>query len=125
MQWDGSPHQWFGPKRPACSLVHATDDATGNALGMLFRPQEDAVGYLKLLDMVLRRHGVPAAVYQDRHSALHRNDNHWSHEEELAGIRFPLTSVGSSRISRSKPSRPSRPKPRDASNGRAARSKTG
>ena len=73
--------------------IHATDDATGNALGMLFRPQEDAVGYLKLLDMVLRRHGIPAAVYQDRHSALHRNDNHWSHEEELAGIRFP-THVG-------------------------------
>lgn len=54
---------------------------------------EDAVGYLKLLDMVLRRRGIPAAVYQDRHSALHRNDNHWSHEEELAGIRFP-THIG-------------------------------
>jgi transposase len=93
MQWDGSPHHWFGPKRPACSLIHATDDATGTALGMKFRPTEDAVGYLKLLDMVLRRHGVPAAVYQDRHSALYRNDNHWSHEEELAGIRFP-THVG-------------------------------
>ena len=93
MQWDGSPHRWFGPKRPACSLIHATDDATGTALGMQFRPHEDAVGYLKLLDMVLRRHGVPAAVYQDRHSALYRNDDHWSHEEELAGIRFP-THVG-------------------------------
>jgi transposase len=93
MQWDGSPHRWFGPQRPACSLLHATDDATGTALGMQFRPQEDAVGYLQLLDMVLRRHGVPAAVYQDRHSALYRNDDHWSHEEELAGIRFP-THVG-------------------------------
>jgi len=51
------------------------------------------IGYLKLLDMVLRRHGIPAAVYQDRHSALYRNDSHWSHEEELAGIRFP-THVG-------------------------------
>jgi hypothetical protein len=43
--------------------------------------------------MVLRRHGIPAAVYQDRHSALFRNDNYWSHEEELAGVRFP-THVG-------------------------------
>jgi hypothetical protein len=93
MQWDGSPHRWFGPKRPPCTLLHAVDDATGVALGMLFRPQEDAIGYLRLLDMVLRRHGVPASVYQDRHSALHRNDHHWSHEEELAGIRFP-THVG-------------------------------
>jgi len=93
MQWDGSPHPWFGPGRPPCSLLHAADDAGGTVLGALFRPQEDAIGYLKLLDMVLRRCGIPAAVYQDRHSALFRNDTHWSHEEELAGVRFP-THVG-------------------------------
>lgn len=93
MQWDGSPHHWFGPLRPAASLLHASDDANGTVLGALFRPQEDAIGYLRLLDMVLRRHGIPAAVYQDRHSALFRNDNYWSHEEELAGLRFP-THVG-------------------------------
>jgi transposase len=93
MQWDGSPHRWFGPQRPNASLLHATDDATNTVLGALFRPQEDAIGYLRLLDMVLRRHGIPAAVYQDRHSALFRNDNNWSHEEELAGVRFP-THVG-------------------------------
>lgn len=93
MQWDGSPHRWFGHPRPAASLLHATDDATGTVLGALFRPQEDAIGYLRLLDMVLQRHGIPAAVYQDRHSALIRNDSHWSHEEELAGVRFS-TQVG-------------------------------
>ncbi len=93
MQWDGSPHHWFGPQRPPCNLLHATDDATGTVLGAVFRPQEDAIGYLRLLDMVLRRHGIPAAVYQDRHSALFRSDHHWSHEEELAGMRFP-THVG-------------------------------
>jgi transposase len=93
MQWDGSPHKWFGPQGPTCSLMHAVDDATGDALGMVFRPTEDTIGYLKLLDMVIRLYGIPASVYQDRHSALHRNDNHWSHEEELAGRRFP-THVG-------------------------------
>jgi transposase len=93
MQWDGSPHKWFGPDQPPCSLLHAADDGTNTVLGMLFRPHEDAIGYLRLLDMVLRRHGIPAAVYQDRHAALYRNDNHWSHEEELAGVRF-ATHVG-------------------------------
>ena len=93
MQWDGSPHHWFGPERPPCSLLHAADDATSTVLGALFRPQEDAIGYLKLLDMVLRRHGAPLAVYQDRHGALCRNDHRWSLEEELAGIRYP-THVG-------------------------------
>jgi transposase len=93
LQWDGSPHRWFGAERPACSILHAADDATGSVLGALFQPQEDAIGYLRLLDMVLRRHGIPAAVYQDRHSALFRNDTFWSHEEELAGMRYP-THVG-------------------------------
>lgn len=93
MQWDGSPHKWFGPQRPSCNLIHASDDATTYVLGLVFRPTEDAIGYLKLLDMVLRRHGIPASVYQDRHSILQRNDKHWSHEEELAGSRFP-THIG-------------------------------
>ena len=93
VQWDGSPHRWFGPDHPACSLLHATDDATNTVLGMIFRPQEDAIGYLLLLDMILSHYGVPGAIYQDRHGALYRNDPHWSHEEELAGIRFP-THVG-------------------------------
>lgn len=92
-QWDGSPHPWFGPDHPPCSLLHATDDATNTVLGMVFRPHEDTIGYLCLLDMILRCHGAPAAVYQDRHSALVRTDPHWSHEEELAGTRFP-THVG-------------------------------
>ncbi len=93
VQWDGSPHRWFGPGKAACSLLHAVDDASNRVLGALFRPQEDAIGYLKLLDMVVRRYGVPVTFYQDRHSALHRNDDHWSHEEELAGVRF-ATHVG-------------------------------
>lgn len=93
MQWDGSPHHWFGDDQPPCCLLHAVDDAVGSTLGALFVPQENAVGYLRLLDQVLRRHGIPAAVYQDRHAALFRSDTHWSLEEELAGQRFP-THVG-------------------------------
>lgn len=93
VQWDGSPHRWFGPGKPPCSLLHAVDDASNKVLGALFRPQEDAIGYLKLLDQVVRRHGVPVTFYQDRHGALERHDDHWSHEEQLAGVRF-ATHVG-------------------------------
>jgi transposase len=92
-QWDGSPHRWFGPAKPPCSLHHAVDDASNRVLGALFRPHEDAIGYLRLLDQVVRRYGVPVTFYQDRHSALQRHDDHWSHEEELAGLRF-ATHVG-------------------------------
>ena len=59
MQWDGSPHHWFGEDRPPCCLMGAIDDADSSLLGALFVPAESSVGYLRLLDMVLKRHGKP------------------------------------------------------------------
>ncbi len=93
MQWDGSPHHWFGPDRPPCCLMSAVDDADSRLLGAVFVPAESAVGYLRLLDIVVKRHGKPLSVYQDRHTILRRADDHWSIEEEIAGVRFP-THVG-------------------------------
>lgn len=93
MQWDGSPHHWFGPERPPCCLMSAIDDAETRVLGLLFVEAESSVAYLRLLDMVVRRHGIPLSVYQDRHSALVRTDDYWSIEEQLCGQQYP-THVG-------------------------------
>ena len=93
MQWDGSPHRWFGPDSRPCCLMSAIDDATSKLLGALFVPVESSVSYLRLLDMVVRRHGAPLSVYQDRHGALERTDNYWSVEEQLQGKQYP-THVG-------------------------------
>jgi transposase len=93
MQWDGSPHHWFGPDADPCCLMSAIDDADSTLLAALFVPAESSVAYLRLLDMVIRRHGVPLSVYQDRHTALTRTDDFWSHEEQLMGQQYP-THVG-------------------------------
>ena len=93
IQWDGSPHHWLGPDQPPCCLMAAIDDADSRLLAAILVPVESALAYLRLLDMVVRRHGVPLSVYQDRHSALKRNDDFWSLEEQLAGVRYP-THVG-------------------------------
>jgi len=93
MQWDGSPHHWFGPDNPPCCLMSAMDDAESKVLGMLFVEAESSLAYLRLLDMVLRRHGIPLSVYQDRHSALVRTDDYWTVEEQLRGQQYP-THVG-------------------------------
>ena len=93
MQWDGSPHRWFDSDSHPCCLMSAIDDATSGLLGALFVPAESSASYLLLLDMVVRRHGAPLAVYQDRHGALVRSDDHWSMEEQLIGKQYP-THVG-------------------------------
>ena len=93
MLWDGSPHHWFGQEHPACCLMAAIDDATGKVLAALFCPAETSWAYLKLLEGVVCKWGVPQSVYQDRHGTLKRNDDSWSLAEELAGRQTP-TQVG-------------------------------
>jgi transposase len=93
MLWDGSPHHWFGKEYPACCLMAAIDDATGKVLAAFFCPAETSWAYLKLLEQVVVRWGVPGSVYQDRHGTLKRNDSHWSLAEELEGKQRP-TQVG-------------------------------
>lgn len=69
------------------------DDATSRALALRFEETETSRGYLRLLRMVLERHGIPACVYQDSHGALFRNDDHWTLAEQLRGQQDP-TQVG-------------------------------
>jgi len=91
--WDGSPHPWFGPDLAPCCLMAAIDDATGKLLAARFFPFEGSSGYLWLLKEMVKKYGIPMMIYQDRHGALHRNDHHWSLEEQLAGRQEP-TQVG-------------------------------
>jgi len=65
------------------------DDATGQVLALRFVPHECAWAYLKLLEEVVSRRGVPASIYQDRHTIHKRSDDFWSLEEELAGRQDP------------------------------------
>ena len=91
--WDGSPHRWFGKDKAPCCLMAAIDDATSRLLGAFFIPYECSFGYLKLLEHLVTRYGIPLSIYQDRHGTLHRNDDHWSLDEQLKGEQDP-TQVG-------------------------------
>jgi len=71
----------------------AMDDATGKCVAARFFTFEGAVGYLWLLKRMVKRYGIPLEIYQDQHSALKRNDDHWSLEEQLRGQQDP-TQVG-------------------------------
>jgi transposase len=91
--WDGSPHRWFGKDRDPSCLMAAIDDATSKVLALFFCEHECSWAYLELLRRIVRDYGIPCSIYQDKHTALKRNDDFWSLEEELNGRREP-TQVG-------------------------------
>lgn len=93
VQWDGSPHHWFGEDQPPCCLLSSIDDADGKLLSAMFIPQETSEGYLRLLYKLLTKHGAPVALYHDRHSIFVRTDDYWSIQEQLQGYQYP-THVG-------------------------------
>lgn len=70
LQVDGSRHDWLEGRGPRLSLVGAIDDATSALVGATFRDEEDTAGYLWLVADIAGRHGLPLALYRDRHTAL-------------------------------------------------------
>ena len=70
LQLDGSIHAWLEERGPKLSLLLAVDDATGTVPAALFRPTEDARGYLSLFQTIVQRCGIPLAVYTDRHAVF-------------------------------------------------------
>jgi len=94
LQMDGSQHDWLEGRGPRLCLIGAIDDATGKVPSGLFRCQEDAQGYFLLTRDIVETHGIPQAVYHDRHGIFQRSKkDRESLEEQLAGKR-QLTQFG-------------------------------
>ena len=90
LQMDGSPFDWpqgYGKM----TLLGAVDDATSKIIALVFRPTEDQAGYLHLLRAIAQTHGLPMAIYHDRHTIL-RSPKQPTLEEELAGQQ-PMSQV--------------------------------
>ena len=90
LQTDGSRHDWLEDRGPWLTLVGLIDDATGRLTGATFRDQEDTAGYLAVLADTLRRHGVPGAIYRDRHTIFEPPEREpLTLEEQLLDTRVP------------------------------------
>ena len=73
LQVDGSHHPWLEERGPRFVLLLAEDDATGTVATAIFRPEEDTRGYFLLMDGIIRRYGIPLAIYGDRHGVFKFN----------------------------------------------------
>ena len=70
IQVDGSYHRWLGKDGPQFTLLLAIDDASGIVVNALFCELENTHSYFSLLDGLIRRCGIPLALYADRHAVF-------------------------------------------------------
>jgi Integrase core domain. len=90
LQIDGSDHDWLEGRGPRLTLVGAIDDADGEVPYALFRDEEDAQGYTILLRQIVAEHGIPQALYHDRHGIFKRSSKEpETIEEQLEGKKKP------------------------------------
>lgn len=73
IQIDGSPHDWFEGRAPRCCLLVFIDDATSELMALRFVDTETTLDYMGLLEQYVLEHGLPAAIYSDRHSIFQVN----------------------------------------------------
>jgi len=85
LQVDATPFEWFGGTEKF-ALHGAIDDATGKVAGLYLTKHECLHGYWELTRRLIRRHGIPASIYADRHAIfLSRNAGKLSLEDQLGG----------------------------------------
>ena len=90
LQIDGSDHDWLEGRGPRLVLLGAIDDATGEVVAALFRREEDAHGYMLVLQGIVLQRGLPLALYADGHSIFVRPPlDKETIDEQLAGQREP------------------------------------
>lgn len=92
LQVDGSRHDWLEGRGPWLTLHAAIDDATNEVPWAVFREEEDATGYALLVHHISQTHGLPLALYGDRHTIL-RNPKEATIAEQLEGLE-PRTQLG-------------------------------
>ena len=73
IQIDGSPHDWFEGRGERCTLLVFIDDATGRLMQLCFAPTETTLGYMRVLHDHILAHGLPVALYSDKHSIFRVN----------------------------------------------------
>jgi transposase len=87
VQIDGSPHDWFEGRAPACSLLVFIDDATGKLGQLSFVKSESFFSYAQAARAYFEQHGKPVAFYSDKHGIFRVN-------QPASGTTDALTQFG-------------------------------
>jgi len=85
VQLDGSHHDWFEGRGPACVLMGYIDDATGRVYARFYE-YEGTLPAMDSFKRYIRLYGLPRSVYLDRHTT-YKSMAKPTVEEELHDIR--------------------------------------
>lgn len=83
IQLDGSHHDWFEGRGPRCVLMAYIDDASSRVFAR-FDEYEGTIPAMDSFQCYIRQHGIPLAVYADKHTT-YRSPAEPTIEEQLAG----------------------------------------
>jgi hypothetical protein len=83
IQLDGSHHDWFEGRGPRCVLMAYIDDASSRVFAR-FEAYEGTIPAMDSFQGYIRQHGIPLAVYADKHTT-YRSPAKPTIEEQLAG----------------------------------------
>ena len=86
-QIDGSPHDWFEGRAPACSLLVFIDDASGRLGQLSFVKSESFFSCSLVAREYFTRYGKPVAFYSDKHGIFRVN-------QPASGVTDALTQFG-------------------------------
>jgi len=67
VQIDGSHHDWFEGRGPACVFMGYIDDATGRVYGRFYE-YEGTIPAMDSFKRYIKKYGIPMSVYLDKHT---------------------------------------------------------
>lgn len=91
IQLDGSHHDWFEGRGPACVLMAYIDDASSRVFARVY-DYEGTIPAMDSFQRYVRRYGLPLAVYTDKHTT-YRSPAEPTVEDQLAGT-MPQSQFG-------------------------------
>jgi transposase len=74
VRMDGSHHDWFEGRRKPCVLMVMVDDATGLTFAWFYEGETTEAAF-DVFGRYAAKHGLPRAVYVDRHG-IYRDEDH-------------------------------------------------
>jgi hypothetical protein len=84
LQMDGSHHDWLEGRGPRCVLMAYIDDASSRVYARFYE-YEGTVPALDSFGRYVKQHGIPLAVYADKHTT-YKSPAQPTVQEQLAGM---------------------------------------